>query len=138
MSEGLSSWAREMLERPRTFGTLATVSADGSPQQAVVWYAVRGDDVLVNSRVGRIWPSNLVRNGRFSFMIENGYEWVSLRGRAQVLDDPAQAREDIAAMARVYHDDEPEKMERAIGIFRTQDRISFLLHASAVTEHPDD
>lgn len=137
MSEGLSRWARELLNRPRTFGTLATVSVDSSPHQAVVWYAMRGDTVLVNSAIGRIWPSNLVRDGRFSFLIEDGYDWLSLRGSAQILDDPAQAREDIVDMARAYHDDEPEKMDRVVERFREQDRISFLLQSTAITEHPD-
>lgn len=138
MTEGLSTWARGLLERPRTFATLATVNADGTPHQAVIWYAIRGQDVLVNSRIGRVWPANLQRTGRFSLMVEEGYDWVSLRGEAETLDDPEQAREDIIAMARVYHAAEPEKAERAARRFRTQDRISFLLHPTAVTEHPDD
>ena len=137
MPERLSSWGRAMLERPRTFATLATVSPAGSPRQAVLWYAVAGDDVLVNSKRGRIWPTDLLRSGRFSLLIGGAHAWISLRGRVEALEDPVQAREDIAAMARIYHEDEPETIERAIGIFREQDRISFLLRVEAVTEHPD-
>jgi hypothetical protein len=138
MPERLSSWGRAILERPHTHATLATVSADGSPHQAVLWFTVVGDDdVLVNSKRGRIWPTNLLRSGRFSLLIGGDHAWISLRGRVETLDDPVQAREDIAAMARVYHDDEPETIERSIAVFREQDRISFLLRVEAVTEHPD-
>ena len=136
MPEILSAWAREMLERPLTYATLATVSADGSPHQAVLWYTVAGDDVLVNSKRGRTWPANLERDGRFSLLLGDDHDWVALRGKAEVLDDPAQAVEDICAMARSYHRHEPEVAERAIRTFREQDRISFLLHPAAITEHP--
>ena len=139
MAIRLQGWARAMLERPRAFGTLATLATDGSPHQAVVWYALRGDAILVNSAVGRHWPTNLLRDPRFGFVVEDGYDWVGLRGRAEVLTDPDQAQEDIADMARRYHADDPERAERLIRDgFQQQERISFLLHAMAVTEHPDD
>lgn len=134
----IGGWAREVLERPRMFGTLATVEPDGAPLQAVIWFGWRGDALLVNSALGRRWPANLLRDGRYGFVVEEGYEWVGVRGRAEALSDPEQAQEDIAAMARRYHADEPEKAERLIREqFRRQERISFLLHADVVTEHPD-
>ena len=138
MGVRLEGWAREVLERPGRFGVLSTIARDGSPHQAVVWYELRGDAVLVNSRPERRWPTNLRRDPRFSFLVEDGYEWVSLRGRAERLTDPAQAQEDIAAMARRYHADDPEKAERLIARFRSQARESFLLHAEHVTERRDD
>jgi PPOX class probable F420-dependent enzyme len=118
------------------FATLSTLSADGSPLQAVVWYALRGDAVLVNSAVGRHWPTNLCRDPRYSFLVEDGYEWVGLRGRAEVLDDPEQAQADIAALARQYLD--PDAAKAIIhDTFQPQERISFLLHPASVTEHRD-
>jgi len=134
----ITGWAREVLERAGKFGTLATLDSGGAPQQAVIWYALRGDAILVNSAVGRHWPTNLLRDPRCSFVVEDGYEWVGVRGLAEALADPDQAQEDIAAMARRYHADEPQKAERLIrGRFRRQERISFLLHPDAITEHPD-
>ena len=62
-----------------------------------------------------------------------------IRGRAEALSDPAQAQADIAAMARRYHAADPEKAERLIREgFERQERISFLLHVQAITQHPDD
>jgi PPOX class probable F420-dependent enzyme len=136
---GISGWARQLLERPLLFGTLATLEPDGSPFQAVVWYTLGNDTILVNSKVGRRWPTNLLRDPRFSLVIEQGYEWVGIRGRAEALSDPAQAQADIAAMARRYHAADPEKAERLIREgFERQERISFLLHVQAITQHPDD
>jgi PPOX class probable F420-dependent enzyme len=133
----LEGWAREVLERPRQFAVLSTIGRDGAPHQAVVWYDLRGDDVLVNSRPERVWPTNLRRDPRFSLLVEDGYEWLSVRGRAERLEDPVAAREDIIAMARRYHADDAARAERAATGFRAQQRESYLLHPEHVTEYRD-
>jgi PPOX class probable F420-dependent enzyme len=134
----IEGWARRMLERPDMFGTLATVSADGSPHQAVVWYLVRGDEIVINSAVGRTWPTNLLRDPRCSMLVENGYEWVSVRGRARAVSDQATAQADIAEMARRYHAADPGRAEGMIrDVFRRQRRISFVLRPDRISEHPD-
>jgi PPOX class probable F420-dependent enzyme len=138
MPERIEGWAREMLQRAGAFGTLATISADGSPFQAVIWYLVRGDDLVINSKVGRTWPTNLLRDPRASLVVEHGYDWVGVRGWAEPVTDQAVAQADIAAMAQRYHADDPEQAERMIRTFQTQERISFVLHAQRVTEHPDE
>jgi len=134
----LEGWAREVFERPGRFAVLSTVGRDGSPHQAVVWYTLVDDAVLVNSRPERAWPTNLRRDPRYSLLVEEGYDWVSIRGRSERLSDPAQAVEDIVAMARRYHAAEPARMERTIAGFRRQARESFLLHVEHVAEHQDD
>jgi PPOX class probable F420-dependent enzyme len=134
----ISGWARQFLEHPGAFATLATLEPDGSPFQAVVWYALQDDALLVNSAVGRRWPANLVRDPRFSLVVEEAYDWVGVRGVAEVLSDPAQAQADIAAMARRYHASDPEHAERLIrDRFERQERISFLLRPLVIAEHPD-
>ena len=136
MAGRIDGWTREMLEREGVFGTLATVSADGSPFQAVIWYLVRGDTLVINSRVGRVWPTNLLRDPRVSLVVEDGYDWVGVRGRAEAVTDQATAQADIAAMARRYHADDPAQAERMVAMFESQERISFVIHVERVTEHP--
>ena len=138
MTERIDGWAREMLERQGVFATLATVSADGSPHQAVIWYLVRGDTIVINSAVGRIWPTNLLRDPRCSLAIEHGYDWVGVRGRAEAVTDQPTAQADIAAMARRYHEDDPETAEAMIRhTFGPQQRISFGIRVDRVIEHRD-
>jgi len=48
------------LEEPR-FAVLATMNANGSPQQTVMWYEPRGDTIVMNTRRGRKKDRNLVR-----------------------------------------------------------------------------
>ena len=127
-----------MLERQDVFGTLATVAADGSPLQAVVWYLVRGDTLVVNSKAGRLWPTNLLRDPRCSLVVEDGYDWVGVRGRATAVTDQTTAQADIAEMARRYKRHDPADAERMIrDVFEPQERISFVIEADRITEHPD-
>ncbi len=136
MAGRIEAWAREMLEREGVFGTLATVAADGSPFQAVVWYLVRGDTLVVNSRVGRAWPTNVLRDPRVSLVVEDGYDWVGVRGRARAVTDQHMAQADIAEMARRYRADDPNEAERLVAMFEAQERISFIIRVERVTEHP--
>ncbi len=60
----------------------------------------------------------------------DGYRWVGLTGVAEPVTDQPTAQADIAAMARRYHADEPDKAERLIrDRFERQERISFRVHA---------
>ena len=124
------------------FVTIATIDPDGSPRQALIWYRLDGDEIVLNSRVGRRWPSNLVRDERISLAVHDqadGYRWVGLTGRVTVVRDQATAQADIAEMARRYHADEPEEAEELIlNRFQTQERISFRVRIETVHDHLDD
>ena len=138
MGTRIEGWARETLERRGVFGTLATITADGAPFQAVVWYLVRGDTIVINSKVGRVWPTNLLRDPRCSLVVEDAYDWVGVRGRVEPVTDQATAQADIAEMARRYFAHDPDEAERIIReSFEPQERISFIVHVERVTEHPD-
>ena len=130
---------RAFLASGRHFATIATIDPDGAPRQAVIWYTLEGDDLIINSAVGRRWPSNLGRDPRVSVAVidaQDGYRWVGLTGVAEVVTDQRTAQADIAAMARHYHADEPDEAERLIrDRFERQERISFRIHALAIHDH---
>jgi Pyridoxamine 5'-phosphate oxidase len=135
----IEGWARTFLGGEPRFGTLATVSRGGFAHQAVVWFLLRGDTIVVNSRVGRIWPGNLLREPRCSLLVGEGYEWVSVRGTVEPVFEQLTAQADIAEMARRYRRDDPAKAERMIAhVFVLQQRISFVLLPERVVEHRDD
>ena len=113
---------------------LATTGADGWPHQAVIWYRLEPEGLVVNSREGRIWPANLRREPRASVLVEDAYDWVALRVRAELIAEGDRALEDISEMARRYHADDPEHAEELIErTFRPQRRVSFLLRAESVS-----
>ena len=131
---------RAFLDGPR-FATIATVDPDGAPRQAVIWYTLAGDEIVLNSAVGRRWPSNLIREPRVAFSVidhVDGYRWIGITGVVSVVEDQATAQADIAGMARRYHADDPAKAERLIhGRFERQARISFRLRAIGIVNHKD-
>jgi PPOX class probable F420-dependent enzyme len=123
---------RDFLSAPR-FATISTVNPDGSPHQAVVWYALDGDDLLVNSRVGRRWPTNLARDPRISaavYEIERPYHWVGLTGRAEPEHAGEEATEDIMAFARRYGRDP--------ATYRGQDRVTYRVRLDKTYEYGAD
>lgn len=132
----LRSDVRAFLDEPR-FGVLATINQDGSPQQTVMWYQFRGDTVMMNTARGRKKDRNLLRDGRASLCIEDGYRYVTLDGVIALYEEQAIAQADIAALARRYHD--PEEAERMIQTaFQSQKRVSLILTVSRVEAHGFD
>ncbi len=118
------------------YPTIATVGADGTPHQAVIWYRLEPDGrLLVNSRAPGRWPDELRRNGRVSLAftdLEDPMRWVGVQAVVEsVIDDVAVAREDIVELAERYEEDD----EESVASFRTQERVSFLLRITAVHDH---
>jgi PPOX class probable F420-dependent enzyme len=124
------------------FATISTVDPDGSPRQAVIWYRLEDDEIVINSAVGRRWPANLLRDPRIAFSVidqADGYRWVGLEGSVRAVTDQATAQADIAEMARRYHVDEPDEAEQLIrDRFERQERISFRFRADSFHDHLDD
>ncbi len=100
-----------------------------------------GDDLIINSLVGRRWPTNLLRDPRISVIVAqsgDGYRWVGVTGVAEPVTDQPTAQADIAAMARHYHADEPERAERMISTrFEQQTRISFRVRPATILDYND-
>ncbi len=122
------------------FATIATLDPDGTPRQAVIWYTLDGNDIVLNSAVGRRWPANLQRDERVSIAItdrHDSYRWVGFNSRVSaVITDQPTAQADIAGMARRYHADKPEKAEALIrDRFERQARISFRIPVVDVHDH---
>lgn len=130
---------RAFLER-KLFASLATVDPDGAPRQAVIWYRLEDDGrIMVNSRAGRRWPTNLERDGRVALSIvdsDDGYSWLGLTGRVDAIDtDLERACGDIVALAYRYRD---EPTPSSIATFRSQQRVTFRIAIDAVHDHLED
>jgi len=120
--------------RPR-FATIATVNPDGSPHQIVIWFLLRGDEIIVNSRHGRRWPSNIRRDPRANLAIYEGEDAVTIDCVLDRAYEGEDAQADIAEMARRY--DSPEVAEREIRRYRTDRRLGFVLRPRRVHVHGD-
>jgi PPOX class probable F420-dependent enzyme len=138
---------RPFPDRIRTFldelryATVSTVGPDGSPNQAVTWYTVDGDEIVLNSAMGRRWPTNLLRDPRIAVSVidaANGLRWVGLTGIVRAVTDRATTQADIASMARRYaaiESGDPEVVIR--DRFEQQDRITFRFAPDGIHDHLD-
>ncbi|MFL5727018.1 MAG: pyridoxamine 5'-phosphate oxidase family protein [Chloroflexota bacterium] len=131
---------RAFLDQP-LFAALATTDDDGAPRQAVIWYRLEADGrILLNSRIGRRWPSNLLRDGRVSLAVTDpasGYSWLGLSGRVdEVIDEHDAALAGILALNDRYHPEggDPEDLAS----FHAYPRITFLVAVDRVHDHLED
>jgi PPOX class probable F420-dependent enzyme len=123
----------------RHFATIATLDEDGAPRQAVVWYRLEGDGrILLNSRLGRRWPANLLRDARVSIAvtdIADPHRWLGMTGVVEeVIDDVERARDDIVMLARRYSADGSVDPQSE-ATFRSQTRVTFLVRVAGVHDH---
>jgi PPOX class probable F420-dependent enzyme len=127
----LTPAVRKFLEGKR-FAVVGTKNPGGSPHLAVMWYLVDGDEILVNSAQGRIKDQNLAADPRMSVLVEDGYRWVRLDGRARIEHDQAITHADIRRLAARYYGDERKADEAMRDNFSKQHRISYRLPARRV------
>jgi len=128
----LSEAARRFLAPPR-FAIVSSLNPDGSPLQAVIWYKLDGDSVVFNSRLRRRWPTNLERERRVSVIVEDGYDYLEMRGEVEIDEDPIEAQAVAAELAHRYHDDEAVAAA-TIEEFSRQQRVTFRLRPTRVFE----
>ena len=117
----------QFLEAAR-YAVVATHEPDGAIWQAVVWYEVAGDGIVMNARDGRRWLANLRRDPRLSFVVEDGEDYVILRGDVVVTDDAATGLAEARALARRYGSTES---------FEGQLRVGMRFHPEHVAVHGD-
>lgn len=126
MTADVRDW---LMETPR-FPVMATIGRDGMPSQSVIWFDLfpdNNDVVLLNTRAGRVKEKHLRRDARLSLCFEEGNDYVTLEGRAELVDDLDRSLEDIKRLARRYGDD-PET-------FNGQHRVTILMHVERVIRH---
>jgi PPOX class probable F420-dependent enzyme len=78
----------------RNFATVATVGPDGAPQSSVVWFQRDGDTLVFSTTATRQKARNIARDPRVSvnvFDLDNPYDSVEVRGRAELAEDAERA-----------------------------------------------
>ena len=97
--------AKHLFEN-KDFAHIATLNADGSPQNSAVWIGLDGDLVTFNTAEGRLKTKNLARDGRVAISIvnqENPYENLIIQGKVVEMTHDG-ADDDIDALAKRYLD----------------------------------
>ena len=138
----LPDHVRAFIAAPGRFATLATLDFGGAPRQAIVWYRLAPDGLLmINSADGRRWPANMHRDARVALAIAaagDGYRWVGLDAEvAEIIDDQVVAQADIADLAGRYYADDPAEVDASLARFRAQRRVTFRLRITSIHDHLD-
>ncbi len=92
------------LFQKKAFANLATLMPNGQPQVTPVWFDYDGQNIRVNTALGRQKDRNMRRDPRVSLSImdpENPYRYVEIRGKvADITQDGADAH--IDSLAKKY------------------------------------
>jgi PPOX class probable F420-dependent enzyme len=91
----------------KNFASLATVNPDGSPHVTPVWVDWDGEHVLVNTLRARVKVRNIKLDPRAEiviFNLENPYQHVRVKGRAELVDEGAE--EHIDRLSKKYVDED--------------------------------
>lgn len=130
MSLALTAEHRAWLRAtPPRYGVLATIREDGTPRLSVVWAKLLDDDddvVLMNTRFDRAKARDVARDPRVSLCFEDGYQYLTLEGRATLRPDPELV--DIEELRRHYGDDKDFSPQRG-------QRVSLILRIDRVLVH---
>src|SRR5215470_14132088 len=133
MARALSEKARALLQE-RRFAVLGTINKDGSPQLTTMWYLLDGDVILMNTKAGRTKERNMRRDPRISICIEDGYNYVTISGTVEMIDDQQIAQRDIHRLA-VRYDGEEEARQQMEKQFSKETRVTLHLKLEHTIEH---
>ncbi|CAB4868489.1 unannotated protein [freshwater metagenome] len=82
MSETFTDAARALFAK-KTLVHVASLGSDGAPNVTPVWCELDGDDVIINTALGRAKARNLANDGRVALSLtdpDDPYSMVSVRG----------------------------------------------------------
>ena len=129
----LSERARAFLLEPR-FAVLGTLKPDGSPHLTVVWYELRGDEIVFDTTTTRVKARHLSADPRASILIGDMSLYVRINGRARVTATGREALEDIRRLAVRY--DGAEAAERQVReVWSKQERVTYALSIERIYEY---
>ncbi len=130
----LSEKARAFL-REKRFAVLATLNRDGTPQLTTMWYLLEDDGtILMNTRAGRLKERNMRRDPRISLCFEDGYNYLTIKGRVEMIDDQQISQRDIYRLSARYHGEEKAKRQMETQ-FSKEQRVTLRLKPEKVQEY---
>ena len=112
------------------FGKLATLMKDGRPQVTPIWYMYKDGKLWVNTTTDRVKFRNVKRDPRVCLLVDDGYPYVSIWGKARIAKE-RDGKKDIEALAIRYHGEEKGKKDARERYWK-QDRITLEIVAEKV------
>jgi len=130
----LSERARAYLQEPH-FAVLATINKDGTAQLTTMWYLLEDDGTItMNTKAGRAKERNMRRDPRISICIEDGYKFVTINGKVEMIDDHNIAQRDIYRLSARYHG-EVKARRQMEDQFSKETRVTLRLQPESIIEY---
>jgi PPOX class probable F420-dependent enzyme len=126
LTDELRAWLMAELRYP----VLAVNSADGPPNQSVMWFDLDPDEpdvIVMNTMVRRLKYRQLQADSRVSLLFEAGLTWVAMRGTVELDADFKRGQAGIRALAVRYHAD-PD-------LYAGQERVVIRMRVEKVIFH---
>ncbi len=126
LTDDLRQWLLSELRYP----VLAVNSADGPPNQSVMWFDLdpeQPDVIVMNTMLRRLKYRQMQEDPRVSLLFEEGLKWVGMRGTVELDADFDRAQDTIQQLARRYGGD-PER-------YAGQERVNVRMRVEKVIRH---
>lgn len=124
----LNQSAKALLAQP-VFVHVALVKADGTPHVTPVWVDIEGDDVVINTALGRAKARNIHEGSTLGFSLldpNNPYQALAFQGKVtKITEEGADAHIDYLAKKYLGLDTYPNRQpgERRIKIVIKPEKI---------------
>jgi PPOX class probable F420-dependent enzyme len=112
----------EAFLKGKHFGKLGTVMKDGSPHVTPIWYILEDGKIVVNTTTSRVKYFNIKRDNRVCFLVDDGYRYVILFGRARIAEE-RDGKKDIETLA-IRYTGEAQGRKSARTVYWKQPRVS--------------
>lgn len=106
----------DLLRRP-AFAALALLLPDGSLQNTIMWYRVYQDNLRMIAPAASAKARALQRSSQVAVAVhdpDNSYDYLEIRGRADVIADDAAARAELREIAKRYIGERAEAYVQAL------------------------
>lgn len=134
MGSVFSKEVQAILKLP-TFARMATLMPDGSPQITVMWFRQDGNSLRMVTPADSAKATNLERDPRVAVIVEepgNPYNFVEIRGTAEVVHDDAPARAELRRIAERYIG---ERASSYVAGLSHDPRVILVIHPEKTTYH---
>lgn len=112
----------EAFLKGKHFAKIATLMKDGAPHVTPIWYVYDDGKLIINTTTDRVKFRNISRDPRVSFLVDDGYPYLMILGKARVATERDPLK-DIEALAIRYTGEEAGK-KSARQTYWKQKRVS--------------
>ena len=133
MADSLTPAAQALIAK-KVLAHIASLDADGSPNVSPVWVETDGDDLVINTALGRAKARNLASDARVAVSIvdpDDDHSIITLRGSVVVFTTIG-ADEVIDRLAKKYLDVDayPNRREGEV-------RVTVKIHPDRISRQPE-